>query len=182
MARTAPRSPSSWSLGACSILEGRKIAPRRVSKALRGKEATRGTQLAWGRVPPAPPHSCGALRVPHTGVPMPYRRRGLQAWLPTVTLGAPSPWEKRRKDRSSPSSWDLWVERKTSGTLDCKEGGQGSAPGVPAARRGARAAGWTPYRPGGPQHHLQLPSVELHAEEEAVQELEQSPVAQPAGK
>lgn len=54
---------------------------------------------------------------------MPYRRRGLQFKLPTVTLGTPRPWEKKRKERSSPSSRDLCVERKTSGTSGCGDGG-----------------------------------------------------------
>lgn len=163
-ARTAPGSPSSWSLGVCPVLEGRKIPPRRPSRALQGKEDTRGAHLAWGHIPPFP---TSALQVqfpppypktwPLAGLEqasaVPYRRRGLQTWPPTVTLGTPSPWEKRTKDRSSPSSWDLCVERKTSGTPDCKECGQGSAPSVPAARRGAESSslGSLPsWRPSAP--------------------------------
>lgn len=42
--------------------------------------------------------------------------------------------------------------------------------------------GRAPYRPGSSQHHLQLPPVQLHAQEQTGQELGEQPVAQPAGK
>lgn len=72
------------------------------------------------------------------GLPVPYRRQGLQFKLSTVTLGTPRPLEKKRKESSSPSSWDLCVERKTSGTSGCGDGG-GDEDWVPRGRCAAAA-------------------------------------------
>lgn len=99
-----------------------------------GEENAVGAPHEWDRVLPATLlPSPQAISFPlcreaatcraDEGLPVPYRRRGLQFKLPTVTLGTPRPWEKKRKESSSPSSWDLCVERKTSGTSGCGDGG-----------------------------------------------------------
>lgn len=77
-ARTAPGSPSSWSLGVRSILRGRKIPPRRASKALRGREDTAGAHLARGHVPAAARGLCERRQPASAVSAVPYRRRGLQ--------------------------------------------------------------------------------------------------------
>lgn len=197
VARTAPWSPSSRSLGVCSVLEGRKIPPRRLSRALRGERRHHGRPPCTGPRPPRFPTpaqglcQCNSLsRMQGAGcVPGRSRRpphltggEGCRPGRPPSPWAPPAPGRRGGRTGAAHPAGICARRGKPAAGQAARKAARAQRPACRRRGPGPRAARWAPYRTGGPQHHLQLPPVELHAAEEAVQEPEQSPVAQPAGK
>lgn len=146
---------------------------------------------------PRPPHSPPRLCECNSLLPIqrPGRLPGSSRRLPCLTGGEgcrpgrpPSPWAPPapgRRGRRTGAAHPAGICASRGKPAACQTARNEARAQHPVCRQqgvGLRAAHWVPYHPGGPQHHLQLPLVELHIEEEAIQELEQSPVTQPARK
>lgn len=146
---------------------------------------------------PRPPHSPPRLCKCNSLLPIqrPGRLPGSSRRLPCLTGGEgcrpgrpPSPWAPPapgRRGRRTGAAHPAGICASTGKPAACQTARNEARAQHPVCRQQGvwlRAAHWVPYHPGGPQHHLQLPLVELHVEEEAIQELEQSPVTQPARK
>jgi len=135
------------------------------------------------------PAWCAQLHSPPVGKQL---RARLEEDSPCLTSGEgcrsscqPSPWvppgpgrRGGRRGAARPAGTCGWrgkpVAHQAVGMEDAVRAQHCSVPG---------AGGQVPHLPpDSPQHHIQLPSVQLHAEEEAVQEAEQGPAAQPAGR